>query len=66
MKRIVYWIVNKWFSFVFDYKCDEWQKEESLKHWYKARRAGYKKADMGFYYADLADSKNNDLGSFLF
>ncbi|HZX14951.1 MAG TPA: hypothetical protein VFF49_11205 [Thermodesulfobacteriota bacterium] len=43
-----------------------WSETETQQHWYKARRAGYKKSEMGFYYADIADSGDSDLGRYLF
>ena len=32
---------------------DEQMEVQNQKMWFKARRAGWKKEDMGFYYADI-------------
>lgn len=66
MKRKIY----KWFIKLLAEKFGGdilayWSEVESKQHWYKARRAGYKKSEMGFYYADIADSRNNDLGRYI-
>jgi len=52
MKKLIYKIINKYFYFVFDMNADETMEAINLKHWYKARRMGYKKKDMHWYYAE--------------
>lgn len=54
LNKLIIWIVEKWFKAeVMDYFADKALREEDEKHWFKARRAGYKRNEMGFYYADL-------------
>ena len=58
MKKIIldliYRLLPKWLKeYTYDRMCSEYQEKSELKIWYKARRAGWKKKDMGYYYADL-------------
>lgn len=63
IRKFIYKFIDRYFDFVFDYKTDEIMEKENLRHWYKARRMGYKKKDMGFYYSDLQNSnRTNFLG----
>lgn len=61
VKKLIYKIVKKWFSFVFDMWTDEIMEEASLKEWYKARRSGWKKKDMSYWYADKEYGKRTNI-----
>ena len=39
---------------------DEQMEIQNQKMWFKARRAGWKKEDMGFYYADIERGKHTN------
>lgn len=58
MRRFLIKIIIKYFG---DDIASYWADEQSQKEWYKARRAGYKKEDLGFYYADLEQGKRTNI-----
>lgn len=70
IKRItvnfLFWLTPRWLKEEISYRLfDEAQRDEELKHWYKARRAGFKKTEMGYYYSDLENGKHSDfLGNY--
>ncbi len=64
---LIIFLMPRWLKEEVCYRLQNEQFEiETQKHWYKARRAGYKKQDMGFYYADIEAGKHTDfLGNLL-
>lgn len=54
-------IYNQFIKFLSDRFGEDirvyWADEEGKKHWHMARRHGYKKSEMHFYYSDLIDSQ---------
>lgn len=61
IEKILIKIIELWFEdYVVDYFNSKQADEQILKAWYKARRAGYSRKDMGFYYADLEQGKHTN------
>jgi len=64
-KKIKYWLIKLILKYLGDDIMCYLADKEAEKHWYKARRLGYKKKDMGYYYSDLEMGKHTDfLGRF--
>lgn len=58
MKKIIIRLIIKYFG---DDIASYWANEQNEKAWYKARRAGYKRKDLGFYYSDLEIGKHTNV-----
>ena len=62
IKEIIYRLIPRWLKeYIYDRMSSEYQDQELLSHWYKARRAVWKRKDLGYYLADIANNKNMDL-----
>jgi hypothetical protein len=58
---LMYRLTPKWFKeYIFDRLSCEYMEIQRLTDWHKARRAGWKKKDMGFWYADLERAKHTN------
>lgn len=62
IEKLLIKIIELWFEEgIIDYFNSKQADQANLRAWYKARRAGYKRADIGFYYSDLEQGRYTNI-----